>query len=100
MPLKLTTAVQTGDLDSTSYGEVKIVGMTHRVARKMIMLDLEYGNTVDGEWKRGYTPSNRQGSYVIEGQEYDDMSAALATFERVLYTHLNTEGVVDPGSIE
>ncbi len=108
MPWQLTTPVNTGDLDASNYAEVKIVGVSHRTNQKLISVELEYGNTVDGEWVRGHTPIGKVSSHVIEGQKYTDLITTHATQDgelsydaakRGLFEHLVAEGVTDPGAV-
>jgi hypothetical protein len=109
MPWQLTTPVTVGDLDPNGpYGEVKIMRQVHDARRKLISIDLEYGNTVDGEWVRGIPPADKTTSHVISGDAYDTMVTTHATNDgeltydackRGLYEHLSTEGVIDAGSV-
>ena len=108
MPWLLTTALNTGDLDSGTYAEVKITNMTHRPNQNLIMVELEYGNTVNSDWAPGHLPAGKSGSHIIEGQKYTDLVTTHASLngeltyiaaKRALYEHLETEGVIDAGSV-
>lgn len=108
MPWLLTTAVNTGDLDTGTYGEVKITGMSHRPDQKMIIVDLQYGNTVSGAWIGGHLPASKAGSHVIRDAKYDtlitthvsnDGELTYIAAKRALYEHLLAEGVIDPGNV-
>ena len=107
MPWQLTTPVTVGDLDSSSYTQVKIVDTAHRSrnVRKVVLM-LEYGNTVDGEWVRGHLPSEKKGDYTIFGDEYDTLVSTHTSLDgelsyiaskRGLYEHLLAMGVIGPG---
>ena len=108
MPWQLTTPVDTGDLDSVSYAEVKIVDMVHRANRSLIVIQLEYGNTVDGEWIRGTMPASKVNSHSIQGDDYTALVTGHKTLanelsyvaaKRALYEHLASQGVIDAGTV-
>ena len=108
MPWQLSASLNTGDLDASAYDEVKIINMYHRPNEKLIVVSLEYGNTVDGSWVAGHLPASKAGSHTIQGQKYDDlitthMSAdkelTYAAAKRALYEHLVAEGVISIGNI-
>lgn len=75
MPWNLTTAVSTGDLADSDYAQVKIVRQLKDSYRNEIKLELEYGNTVDGNWIGGMLPNGKQPSHTISGQDYADIKA-------------------------
>ena len=75
MPWNLTTPVNVGDLDTVDYSEITMTGLRHDSRRKMLMLEIEYGNTVDGEWKAGFSPANKQTNFILTDTEYDSVTA-------------------------
>ncbi len=108
MPWQLTTPVDTGDLDSVPYAEVKIVDMVHRSNRSLIVIQLEYGNTVDGEWIRGMMPAGKANSYSIRSDDYTALVTGHTTLanelsyvaaKRALYEYLATKRVIEPGTV-
>lgn len=60
MPIQLTTPKVTGDLDPQAYGgqytQAKIVQQVLNLREQTITLEIEYGNTVAGEWRPGILP--------------------------------------------
>ena len=109
MPWSLTTPISSGDLDATSYGEVKIVRQTHDSVRRIITVDLEYGNTVEDVWVPGIQPRGKLGSAYIQGTDYSTLVAnsepelnekTYDAVKRGLYAYLNTKGVIGAGTLE
>ena len=108
MPWKLTTPVDTGDLDSTPYGEVKIVDLTHRPNAGLMVVLIEYGNTVDKAWVQGMMPAGKTTSHAIQGDDYVSLVATHRTLpdelsyvaaKRALYEHLASKGVIPAGAV-
>ena len=109
MPWQLTTPIVAGDLDSGGpYNQVLIADENHDSKRKMIHLILEYGNTVVDEWVEGVAPRDMDTTHTILDQKYDDLVSTHLTDDgeltfdaakRGLYEHLNSEGVIPPGSV-
>ena len=105
MPWALTTPLNTGDLDTGAYAEVKIVAVIYR--KDSISVDLEYGNTVDGNWAKGHLPVGKERSHLIIGEKYDTLVAHVTlaseltwdAVKRGLYNHLAAEGIIDPGGV-
>ena len=75
MPWTLTAAVDCGDLDTGTYGEVKIVRFTHDPVQKRMTVRLAYGNTVDSVWEGGMLPNGKSYSVPIVDTDYDDVVA-------------------------
>lgn len=108
MPWKLTTPVDPGDLDNKPYGEVKIVDLSHRPNVRLMVIQLEYGNTVDGAWAQGMMPAGKANSHIIQGEDYIDLMSNHTTLpdelsyvaaKRALYEHLAAKGVIDAGAV-
>lgn len=109
MPWQLTTPLNAGDLDTTqAYDQVEIQGLNWDGKRAMMGLPLEWGTTVDGDWKSGITPRGKESFVQIEGQTYLDLlansmpQAGETTYQAVkrgLYEYLATAGVIGPGSV-
>ena len=109
MAWDLTVAVGVGDLDTTTYGEIRITSQRHDSGRrKFILLNWEYGNTVDDVWVPGMTPSDKSASAMIDGTAYDTFIAAHTSLDaeltfvaakRGLYTWLYDNGHIDAGSV-
>ena len=108
MPWRLSASLNTGDLDASTYDEVKIINMYHRPNEKLIVVSLEYGNTIDGVWVPGHLPAGKEGSHTIQGQKYNDLITTHMTIDkeltyaaakRALYEHLVAEGVIATGDI-
>ena len=54
MPLQLTTPINPGDLDSVTYGQVKIIEQRHRSTAGTITVVVAAGNTdEEGVWVPG-----------------------------------------------
>lgn len=109
MPWHLTTSVSVGDLDTGSYAEVKIVRQAHDSVRRVIAVDVEYGNTVEGVWKSGIQPRSKIGSVAIQGTDYTTLvdtstpQEAEKTYDAVkrgLYGFLLSKGVIGAGELE
>ena len=96
MPLNLTTAVDPGDLDNTTYSQVKIISMYHNPITSEINVICEYGNTVSDSWVRGVSQPR---SYTISGSDYasllaempDEGETVYLAAARVLYEWLVTK---------
>jgi hypothetical protein len=76
MPWTLTTPVETGDLDTVDYAELQIVRMTHLSLpdAESIVVDLQYGNTVNGVWVEGIAiPTGKAKTVTIIGTDYTDL---------------------------
>lgn len=130
MPWQLTTPYTGGTLDPTgTYDQVKVEHMQWRATQGLIIVELQYGTTVDGVWTQGLTPVGKPSSAMLEGQKYIDLITAAAprtalidpvdptyakvdvggtpvwvelTYEAVkrgLYEYLATESVIDPGNV-
>lgn len=108
MPWTLTTPVSAGDLDTTSYAEVRIVRQAHDSVRRMIVLDLEYGNTVDGTWVPGIQPRSKPCSIYVQGDDYMTLTVSSMPEEdektydavkRGLYAYLASKGLIGPGTL-
>ena len=108
MAWALTTAVTVGDLDSTTYGEIRITSQRHDSGfRKFILLNWEYGNTVADVWVPGMAPADKQSFVMINGATYDtlithasnDGEATFAAAKRGLYTWLFDNGYIAAGSV-
>jgi hypothetical protein len=78
MPIALTTAKDPGDMDVTTYGEVKIVTFSLWPNLNMIDITTEYGNTVAGEWVRSNLGMAAQNQFRVEGSDYAAMVTALS----------------------
>lgn len=107
MPWQLSTPVDVGALDTNNYNQVNITRFTHDTRRNMMILQLEYGRTVDGEWITGYAPAGKETSITIQGQDYLDIVTHVSlpdelTYDAVkrgLYDWLSTNGKIDAGSV-
>ena len=126
MPWLLTTPIDAGDLDSGTYAEVKIIRFTQDPSRERFNVRLEYGNTVDGKWISGFSPRSKDAHATIMGTDYTDLVSAAVpdvqtsdpadavkyeavgavwvertyyAVKRALYEWLNTNGIIDAGSI-
>ena len=105
MAWKLTHPVNVGDMDPAgNYGETKIMRFTTDTERGMFVLELSYGNTVNGKWVRGLNPVGKQTSPVITEQDFVDLvTANKALWDQVaavLYNHLASKNVIGPGVVE
>jgi hypothetical protein len=109
MPWILTTPVAVGDLDPNGpYAQVKIVRQAHDSIRKVIAIDLEYGNTVNNNWVPGLPVRSKPTSVVIQGDEYSALVAdsepetnekTYDAVKRGLYSLLATKNVIGPGTL-
>jgi hypothetical protein len=108
MPWQLTTVIDTGDLDTTSYGEVKIVRQIHDSIRGMVSIDLEYGNTVQGAWVPGLSLHSKPSSVFIDGTDYlalitdsepEQDEKTYDAVKRGLYEFLASKNYIGPGHI-
>lgn len=109
MPWKLDTPVSVGDLDSNPYQEVRITQFFHDSVRRLLSVQLEYGNTVDGSWVLGLAPRGKATNVTIDGQAYLDMvtsatpeagEGVYAAVKRTLYAHLRSVSAIGPGHLE
>lgn len=74
MPWDLTTPINTGDLDSSTYAQAKITRLMQDSNRGSLRVNIEYGNTVDGEWQRGKgAPSGKSPMANLDGAEYETL---------------------------
>ena len=109
MPWQLTTSVGTGDLDANGpYTQVKIVRQLHDSVQRFIAVDLEYGNTVGGNWVPGIRLTSKVLSAIISGTPYDTLTTTSEpevdekTYDAVkrgLYEYLNDNGIIAAGAI-
>jgi len=109
MPWQLTTAYSGGDLDPTgTYDQVKIRQQTWDDRRNSMSVELEYGTTDAGAWKKGLNPAGKPTFVMIEGQDFVDLvtnatpqagESVYQAVKRTLYEYLSTAGELDPGSI-
>lgn len=109
MTWQLTHPVAVGDLDPNGpYVEVKIVRQAHDSVRKIIAVDLEYGNTIAGVWTPGLPVRSRPQAVVIQGTDYETLvensgpQAEETTYEAVkrgLYSFLATSSFIGPGAL-
>lgn len=109
MAWQLTTPVAVGDLDPNGpYAEVKIVRQAHDSVRKVIAVDLEYGNTVANVWTPGLPVRSKPQSVIIQGTEYTDLvansepEAEETTYDAVkrgLYAYLASKNLIGPGAL-
>jgi len=107
MPWQLTTPINVGDLDTGSYAQVKISRFAHDSVRKIIAIDLEYGNTVDGQWRPGYPPRTKPTSVFVQGDDYlalvlSEPEVGEKTYEAVqrgLYSYLAEKDQIGPGQV-
>ena len=107
MPWQLKTPIDVGGLDSNDYDQIRITRLTHDSVRSMILVDLEYGRTVDGEWVPGHTPKDTATGVVITGDDYAAVASHVSndgerTYEAVrrgLYEWLSASGHIAPGSV-
>ena len=107
MPLQLNTPLNVGDLDVAPYDQIRIVRMTHDSVRSRVMLDIEYGRTVDGTWVGGAEPAGKQISFYIVEDDYmalishmsNEGEYTYAAVKRGLYEWLLNNNYVGAGSI-
>ena len=132
MPWTLTANVLSGDMDTVDYSEVKIVDQRHRsygaAAADMIMVSLQYGNTVATVWTPAIaTPRTLATAVEISDADYADITSTAkpdvvladpsdATYWKVsgqniwveytyvavkrgLYEWLNTNGHIAAGAV-
>jgi hypothetical protein len=109
MPWTLTTPVAVGDLDPAGpYTQVKIVRQAHDSVRGMIAVDLEYGNTVNDEWKPGLPIRSKPTNIIIQGEEYTALvtdsepetdEKTYDAVKRGLYEFLATKNMIGPGTL-
>lgn len=100
MPIQLTTAFNPGDLDNTTYQQVKIPLYITDVLGKNLQIIYQYGNTIDGVWQPGQAGPRRQ--VTVTGQDYIDIIAELAeenetvyeAVSRILYQYLLDKEIV------
>lgn len=107
MAWQLSTPVAVGDLDSSAYQQVKIIEQRHS-GRGFILVDLEYGNTVDNVWVPGVAPKGKQTSVMIDGEDYNTLvttstpNEGETTYDAVkrgLYTYLVGKTIIGAGSV-
>ena len=108
MPWTLTTPISAGDLDTTPYAEVRIVRQAHDSVRRVIVLDLEYGNTVGGSWVPGIQPRSKPCSVYIQGDDYTTLTEnslpeedekTYDAVKRGLYNFLHTKAFIGDGTL-
>jgi len=109
MPWQLTTPVAVGDLDPNGpYNQISIMRQLHDRRRQMIHLELEYGNTVTDNWVPGMTPTGKETSVSIQGEDYTTLVTTHASNDgeltydaakRGLFEYLLAKGIIDAGSI-
>ncbi len=111
MPISLTTALNTGDIDSAVYDHVLIAHQSHDAIRKMITLVLEYGTIVDNTWAPGEASpaggSEFPSSLTLSGAEYlsiishasNDGELTYNAVKRGLYEYLQSNYIKLAGSI-
>lgn len=106
MPILLTTPLNTGDIDSVNYNEVKILEMTWVGEQSFLRVLIQYGNTVNSAWVAGKNfngPVKQNPCYhVIEGQDYIDLMGTVCSgtdvnvygaIKEALYVYLNNKGL-------
>jgi hypothetical protein len=113
MPIRLTTAMNAGDIDPDStYDHVRIVRQSHDAARLAITLDLEYGTLSGSDWIPGPASpsfgSKHPPSVRIAGDAYMALVTKHMTFDgeltyaavkRGLYEWLQTNYAALAGTI-
>jgi len=109
MPWTLTTPVAVGDLDpSGPYLQVRIVRQAHDSVRSIIAIDLEYGNTVEGQWVPGLPVRSKPSSVMIQGSDYESLTtdsmpevdeSTYDAVKRGLYAHLAIKGIIGAGTL-
>ena len=109
MAWQLTTPVVVGDLDPNGpYTQVKILYQVHDGRRNQIRVDFEYGNTVEDSWVAGITPSGKEGSCTIEGEDYltlvsthspNEGELTYDAVKRGLYEYLVQKGIISSGTV-
>jgi hypothetical protein len=76
MPIALTTAKATGDLDpdapGSEYAQAKITHFGINIEGRAISIRVEYGNTVSSVWQPGILLPN---FVSIDGADYDTLIA-------------------------
>lgn len=109
MPWKLDKPVSVGDLDLNPYQEVRIIQFFNDSVRQVLSVDLEYGNTVDGNWVAGIAPRSKPTTVMISGQTYRDMietatplegEKVYAAVKRTMYEYLRISGAIGPGHLD
>jgi len=109
MSWTLTTPVAVGDLDPNGpYAEVRIVRQAHDSVSSRIVIDLEYGNTVNGDWVQGLEVRSRPTSIMVQGDEYAALvgsaepaegETTYAAVKRGLYEFLLSKDLIGPGAL-
>ena len=109
MPWQLATPIAVGDLDPNGpYTQVRIVRQAHDSIRKLVVVDLEYGNLVDGVWTSGLRVRSRPKTIYIQGTEYAALVAnsnpanGEGTYDAVkrgLYEFLASKNLIGPGTL-
>jgi hypothetical protein len=109
MPWKLDTPVNVGDLDTAPYQEIRITRFFNDSVRRLITVELEYGNTVDGTWVLGFPPRGKTTNVVIDGQAYLTLvggaqpeagESVYGAVKRTLYAYLREADAIGPGHLE
>jgi hypothetical protein len=109
MPWQLTNPVETGDLDSGTYAEVKITSHQWLDSVDRLTFGWEYGNTSGGIFQPGVSghASYPERSATISGSELDTLKTHVSndgelTWDanaRCLYEWLSTNSKIPPGSV-
>ena len=108
MPWQLTTPVPVGGLDTANYDQIRITRFDNDSVRLRMLIELEYGRTVNGTWVKGFTPVGKHTSVMIEGADYSAFVATATpaegetTYEAVkrnLYEWLVAHSIIEAGAV-
>ena len=97
MPIQLKTPFSPGDLDTgKEYAQVRISSFKMNLIPNTILLRIQYGNTVSGEWEPGVIPEKNvaiRNDRNPEGpQHYSEMIAKTSSAaDASLYSDVSTE---------
>jgi hypothetical protein len=108
MPWQLTTAIDVGDMDTSDYTQVRIVRFDQDILNGRIIVYLQYGNTVEGNWVPGLVPKSKAVAHEITGASYTSLvensepnegESTYDAVKRALYQHLADANVIAAGTL-
>ena len=99
MPISLSSSFNPGDLDTTTYSQLKIVSTHVHPGHQLIILECQYGNTVDDRWVQGVAPiktieiRNADFQSITEVDPEGDLTVYGAV-QKVLYQYILGKAIV------
>lgn len=102
MTRKLNTPIETGALDALGpYQDLQLITRNDPI-RRLLTIEISYGNTIDGEWAPGIPPTNATTHVVLREDEYDtfiaDNKQVAKSMEKAIFDLLDLDGKVPPGT--